>query len=456
MSIRRVTNGRSVGRQQPLASNANLGVSASGSASQWTRPAEWLPLADVTGSQQRFSGLFAIYPDGNFLALSAAGAYTVDWGDGTVENFASGAVAYRNYTYANISNANESTLGYRQVVVQVYPQSGQNLTTLNLQQRHNQTGLNTAYVTPWLDIAVNGASLTSLSIGGATTPLRMLRQATIYSHALTSAANLFQNCASLQSVPLFNTAAVQNMQNLFNGCTSLQSVPLFNTASATNMNSMFVSCASLQSVPLFNTASATNMSSMFNGCSSLQSVPLFNTAAATNMSSMFNGCSSLQSVPLFNTAAATNMGVMFQSCASLQSVPLFNTAAVTNMPNMFQNCTSLQSVPLFNTAAAQNMQNLFQGCTSLQSVPALNTTAVTAGNFSGVFGSCPSLVRCGMTGINQTISFASCKLSAAEINAIFNNLSNTGAGKTITVTGNYGAATCNTALATAKGWTVAT
>jgi hypothetical protein len=67
---------------------------------------------------------------------------------------------------------------------------------------------------------------------------------------------------------------------------------------------------------------------------------------------------------------------------------------------------------------------------------------------------CSSLSSVACTGINQTISFASCKLSAAQIDAIFTNLASSGSGKTITVTGNYGAATCTTSIATNKGWTV--
>lgn len=303
MSITTVT---ATAKNARSATVANRATSASGTT--WTRPADWLALPNVQ-NQQLFAGLFAIYPDANFVALSAAGNYTVDWGDGTVQNFTSGAVAERQYSYASISNTGESNLGYRQVVIQVYPQGGQNLTSVNINRRHSQSGLNTGYRPPWLEVAVNGSNLTTLTIGGAV-PLSLLTKATIYNHALTSCNSLFQNCSGLVSVPLFNTAAV------------------------TNMNSMF------------------------------------------------------------------------------------------------------------------------QNCSSLSSVPAWNVGAVTSANFGSIFTNCNSLARCQMANINQTISFASCKLSADEINAIFTALSATGTGKTITVTGNYGAATCTPSIATSKGWTV--
>jgi hypothetical protein len=99
---------------------------------------------------------------------------------------------------------------------------------------------------------------------------------------------------------------------------------------------------------------------------------------------------------------------------------------------------------------------MFSGCNSLVSIPALNLSSVSsAANMATFASGCASLSSVACTGINQTISFASSKLSASQIDAIFGNLSSSGSGKTITVTGNYGAATCTTSIATAKGWTVA-
>jgi hypothetical protein len=45
-------------------------------------------------------------------------------------------------------------------------------------------------------------------------------------------------------------------------------------------------------------------------------------------------------------------------------------------------------------------------------------------------------------------------LSGSELNSIYTALSANGAGKTITVTGNYGTSTDDPTIATAKGWTV--
>ena len=128
---------------------------------KWTRPSDWLTMPTVGSSDQKFVGLLAVYDHGsNHVAISAAENYTVDWGDGSsTENIASGVTASHVYTYSGISDSTLCTRGYKQVLVTVVPQSGKNLTTLNLQVRHANSPSNTNI--PWLDIALLGFFVTA-------------------------------------------------------------------------------------------------------------------------------------------------------------------------------------------------------------------------------------------------------------------------------------------------------
>ena len=315
-------------------------------------------------------------------------------------------------------------LNYKQAIVSIVPQGAGTFTALNLNIKHNQTGLN-VYSSGFLDIALAGSAMTTLAIGGTNVVLADLEQAKIIgTNLINSFSAMFQNCYSLQSVPVLSTAASSNFSNMFNSCVSLQSVPLFNTALGTLFSSMFTSCSALQSVPLFNTALGTNFGTMFNACYSLQSVPLFNTALGTNFGTMFNSCYSLRSVPLFNTAAGTSFSIMFQNCYSLQSVPLFNTAAGTAFNSMFNGCYSLQSVPLFNTALGTNFGTMFQNCRSLQSVPLFNTALGT--NFGVMFQTCTSLQSVPLFDISAGITFSSMFTSCSALQSV--PLFNTAAG----------------------------
>ena len=379
-------------------------------------------------------------------------------------------------------------LNYKQAIVSIVPQGAGTFTALNLNIKHNQTGLN-VYSSGFLDIALAGSAMTTLAIGGTNVVLADLEQAKIIgTNLINSFSAMFQNCYSLQSVPLLDTAAGITFTSMFNSCTSLQSVPLFNTALGTNFSSMFSSCNSLTSVPLLNTASGTNFTSMFSACNSLTSVPLLNTASGTNFTSMFTGCTSLQSVPLFNTALGTAFANMFQSCSALQSVPLFNTALGANFTSMFNACYSLPSVPLLNTAAGTAFDFMFNSCYSLQSVPLLNTASGTgfssmfnsclalqsvplfntaagtsftlmlstcrslqsvplfntaAGtSFTSMFSACPSLASGALSGTKYAISYASCKLSQTALQSIIDNLGTANTtGLVLTISTNWGAVT---------------
>ena len=161
-----------------------------------------------------------------------------------------------------------------------------------------------------------------------------------------STATSFEGCWQYD-----DTANVTDMRNMFRDCSSLTTVPLFDTTNVTNMADMFEYCSSLTTVPLFDTKNVTNMNYMFYNCSSLTTVPLFDTKNVTNMADMFYKCSSLTTVPLFDTKNVKNMSYMFIGCSSLTTVPLFDTTNVTNMGSMFYNCSSLEQIHMININA---------------------------------------------------------------------------------------------------------
>jgi surface protein len=372
----------------------------------YTRPSDWVAMPAITSSEQKIAVLFAV---GNYstnhIAFRMSGAYTVDWGDGNIEDFATNTTAQHVYNYSDLSASTEfdySGQTGRQAMIIITPQSGQNLTSVSFNFRHSD--LVGSSSTPILEIVCSAPYATAIAFGGTSGQLSLMEQCTILSHNATSLNNLFYGCRVLKSVPLFDTSSVTNFGNVFYACTSLKQVPSFNTSSATNMTNMFAACYSLETVPAFNTSSVTTMTQMFNTCYSLKKIPQFNTSSATSMAYMFNSCTSLQSVPLMDTSSVTNMGYMFQNCYSLQSIPALDCSSATNTTNYASNAQSLS--------------------------------------------------RCQATGINGNTSFINCSLGSSELNEIYTNLSSSGTGKTITVTGNRGVASDDPSIATAKGWTV--
>ncbi|MCP5016948.1 MAG: BspA family leucine-rich repeat surface protein [Ketobacter sp.] len=427
------------------------GMTALEFGSKWVRPTDWLTMPTVLESEQKIVMLVAVYDhDSNFCAFNIAGNYTVDWGDGSaLEDIASGVQAEHVFDYADLAGT-ESSRGYRQALIIITPQSGSNITAAAMSEQHSQAL--TSYYSATLDVVASCEFATTFVFYGSSSSTS-LERFQFLSSGVTNATNMFRDCTSLQVVPLFDTSSVTYASNMFRGCTSLQVVPLFDTSGVTNATSMFYSCYSLQVVPLFDTSSVTDASNMFYSCYSLQVVPLFDTSSVTYASNMFYRCTSLQVAPLFDTSGVTNASNMFRDCYSLQVVPLFDTSGVTDATSMFYSCTSLQVVPLFDTSGVTNATSMFYRCYSLQVVPLFDTSGVT--NATNMFYSCYSLAKAALSGTSIDIDYTGCKLAKTEIDEIFTNLA-TVVGKTITVTGNHGAATCDTSIATAKSWTVIT
>lgn len=424
--------------------NTALAKIPSKPAVPWIRNPSWTALPSVTSADNKFVGLHRVDTDSTFLALSAAGNYTVDWGDGTAtENILSGVVALHQYTFADAGLANTNapvtlddsgdsmgreahgysdgyTVSFYNIVSTTGLTEGQiyyviNSTSSKFQVSATRGGSAVALTTNGTAtlLPYKLAIVTVTPQGGQTFTTINLHQKHTQTNLQTYASGFLDIViagSSLTSILIGSISAGSGTQNisfrlleqvsilssaiasasfLFYLCSKLQNVVAFSSSALTSCTGMFNTCNALTTVPLFNTAAVTAMNSMFAQCYALTSVPLFNTALVTNMNFMFQNAHSIAAVPLFNTASATEMYTMFNNAYSLTTVPLFNTALVFDMSFMFQNAFSLITVPLFNTVLVTNMSTMFSGCRSLTTVPLLNTAIVT--NMSTMFSGCVSL-----------------------------------------------------------------
>jgi hypothetical protein len=154
----------------------------------------------VSNGEQKFVGAHAVFNNNsNFVSVTCAGNYTVNWGDGTSNNYNTGVQAYKQYTtteYAAISGQDQFR-GYKVVIITITPQAGANLTSININVKHNQAGL-ADYISGWLDIKVAGQNLTSLTIGGSSNLTRpgMLEKFEFVgtNTGFVNWTNLFTNC----------------------------------------------------------------------------------------------------------------------------------------------------------------------------------------------------------------------------------------------------------------------
>lgn len=480
---------------------------------RWVRPGDWLTLPTVTSSEQKVVILAAVFDAPmNYFSVQVSGAFTVDWGDGTsAVNYTTGTNASKNLLWSSYNSSTLTSKGYRQAIITVTMQSGQNLTALSFGTRDPAlVGASPGVGSAALEVIASAPNLTSgLSFGSNSNVIfPLMERVAILNINSTSTYQLFQNyhlglrslyysgaaaltdtrnmfsgcynlvdvnirskigvgcdggsmfsdCRSLETAPELDFGASGYFWTLtghFNNCYALKNVYSYPTASTTIFTNMFLNCRSLISAPIMTTTAATAMDGMFNGCSVLSTVPKYDLNGVTTTASMFSGCLQLDNIPDFDVSTVQNISGMFSSCSKLSSLPssFATTTAATNTSNMLTSCTSLSSIPTIDTSIATNVSNMLTGCQSLKVVPALNFNSVTSStNMSGVFPTNnTSLSKISALNYKYTFSVGTNLLNVSGIEEVFNNLTRVTSAQTVTISGNIGANTYAKTATTTSG-----
>lgn len=388
--------------------NFNLPIISSSSSGgnltpePYVRPVDWLTIDPlVSPGDQKIVILAAVFEDSNFVGLECSGNYTVDWGDGTIVNTSAGTDSYHQYdwNYSGFTGTLTSR-GYKQAIITITPQIGQNLTLARLNKKNlAQAGLPNGYTHPWLDIKMSAPLMSQLRIGLGTAgdPIpRLLEQFDwIGTNQLTSVINVFNNAFALKQVKNFYTSLVTNFTSFFAQCYDLEHIPFFNTSLATGVNSMFINCYKLKSVPLFDFSNSVQFVSTFSNCVSIVEFPNFNCINGNLFTTMFDGCRSMIKNPalIMNTGSKGLTG-MFANCFSMVEFVNLNINNGTVYSQMFQNCYSLRILPTLNvTTSSSNVaySSMFQNCYDLEVAPMMDLSK--GGDCSTIFSGCLSIIE---------------------------------------------------------------
>jgi hypothetical protein len=308
-------------------------VPATQSVDGYVRPSDWLDLPEVQAGDQTLVALVAVYPhESNHLSFVVSGDYTVDWGDGVIENFSAGQQANKNYVWSSLP-ANDTTRGYRQAILMITPQSGQTLTSLNFNVRHPAATQN-AYSIKLLDVVVAGANINNLVLSGNNIRAGILESFRFPGdNLITNFSSFLASCPSLRSMPALNVSNGTNFVSFLQGCSSLRSLPALNVSNGTSFSSFLANCPSLQYLPPLNVSNGTVFNGFLQGCSSLRSLPALNVSNGTNFNGFLANCPSLQYLPPLNVSNSTSFVSFLQGCFSVGSVVLAGLRETCDLSN---------------------------------------------------------------------------------------------------------------------------
>jgi surface protein len=182
----------------------------------------------------------------------------------------------------------------------------------------------------------------------------------------------FRKCENMvyNATDVPDLSNVTSMYGMFSGATSFNGdISGWDTSKVTDMRSMFSGATSFNGdISGWNTTSVTDMSYMFIGATSFNGdISGWNTTSVTDMFAMFSNASSFNGdISGWNTSSVTDMSVMFKNATSFNGdISGWDTASVTDMEGMFYGANSFnQDLSGWNTSSVTDMSLMFFEATS--------------------------------------------------------------------------------------------
>lgn len=373
---------------------------------QWVRNGNWMPIPTVSPGDRVLYGIYAVY-EGIYNPLTmefGGGADSIDWGDGTSESTVLNLVTYnKDYDYASLSGVvtvDDYGRNYKNVLVSV-PFGASGGTSVNIDRNNFSNGSN-----GWLDLSIDSPLMATLFVTKERRA-QNLERLRVYSHNIGGVNSAFQYMTNLKVMKLDLVNAGNNAA-AFHGLGNIRDEnnnPFdWNWALSTTASSIFTGSILTKvgdvSFPLIGAPV-----SVFSNMDTLQSVGDIDLPSATSMSSFFTNCFSLIVVGDITTSSSlTSLASFASACRRLTGISISDCSGVTATSNMFLTNSSMDSVIL--------------------------------------------------TGITVGFILSNANMNTAALDAMFTALGTASGSQTIMVSGNPGSSTCDTSIATNKGFTV--
>lgn len=358
----------------------SLGVLGNSTLTErYVRNPELLELPTLVDGDEEILILQKVYEEGeNWLVVQIQGGYEVDWGDGDVTTHSSGSKAYKSVNWSGVSSSTLTSYGYRQAIVRITPQAGQQLTLFNGAQPITE------------DPLVPNSSVVSVKMAGQnfTTMTSAFQNFTnlqdfefVGSNSITNMSNMLINCYNLKKVYQLDTSSTINMSSLFNGCTNLLEIPQLNLDSCTNFTSAFYNCQNLTYIPTIDLSNSplTSLNQSFRFCYKISKMPIKNTEKITNFLYTFSGMENMTTIEGISMSAATTLNSTFYLSYNIEKITPLNlpTNYVGGLNSTFNGCNKLKDITPFQTSGCTNFTSTFRNCRKLTDLSWVDMSSAT-------------------------------------------------------------------------------
>ena len=285
---------------------------------------------------------------GQSITVPARGTYTIDWGDGTVEENVRGS---QSHTY---DSAGTYTV-----------RISDGITRFHLNGRggaHRLASIDQWGTAQWTSMqeAFKGASNMEYNATDAPDLSRV-----------TDASLMFYGASSFNGdISDWDVSSVTNMKSMFHNAHSFNGdISDWDVSSVTTMSLMFSSARSFnQPLSSWDVSSVTGMNAMFQNTDAFnQPLSSWDVSSVTNMRSMFWGASSFNGdLSSWDVSSVTNMLWMFRDAPSFnQPLNSWDVSSVTDMNQMFRDSGAFnQPLDSWDVSSVTNMHGMFYDATS--------------------------------------------------------------------------------------------
>ncbi|MDE3001013.1 MAG: BspA family leucine-rich repeat surface protein [Gemmatimonadota bacterium] len=357
---------------------------------------------DVTGlpnylSRSAFVTTWKTTAPGQSITIPASGTYTIDWGDGTVEENVSGRKSHRydsagTYTVRISDGITRFHLADRAVAHRLVSVDQWGTARWTSMHEAFQGASNMGYnATDAPDLSrVTDASymfnmatsfngdISSWDVSSVTNMYGMFWDTSAFNQPLdswdvssvTSMHNMFfRNPVFNQPLNSWNTSSVTDMDGMFSHARSFnQPLDSWDVSSVTDMTGMFAFTPFNQPLDSWDVSSVTDMHAMFSHATAFnQPLNSWNTSSVTDMNRMFQDASSFnQPLNTWDVSSVTEMFWMFRNASSFNGeLDSWDVSSVTDMNNMFRNASSFnQPLDSWNPSSVTSMASMFSGASS--------------------------------------------------------------------------------------------
>ena len=290
--------------------------------------------------------------------------FTVDWGDGTVEEYTGTA----SHTYSEEGTYTVSISGDFYLSSYVNYNKPSKYGWEKIVYLLSKTMYYTAF-TPLsgLKYIPEGLTLASTYIFGACFELNHPNMVNL-TLSTNSLASLFHSCYKFnQPLNHWNTTGITIFYTLFYGCSNFnQPLDNWDTSSVTNMYSMFQGASVFnQDLSSWDTSNVVTMAYMFDNAQCFnQDLSSWDVSSVTTLQYAFRNCYSLISNANFSgwdTSNVTDMSYTFNNCnIGVAGISGWDTSSVTNMNSMFIGANYFnENIGSWDTSNVTDMGGIF-------------------------------------------------------------------------------------------------